>query len=84
MVAASLVAKWGFQEISGKRTRMPGDRDDDCRERLVDVTLDLCMSQGYDATTVDQIAAGADVTPADFERHPNRGSHLAVGSERDN
>jgi AcrR family transcriptional regulator len=48
---------------------MPGDRDDDCRERLVDATLDLCMGQGYDATTVDQIAAAADVTPADFERH---------------
>jgi AcrR family transcriptional regulator len=47
---------------------MPGDRDDDCRERLVDATLDLCMGQGYDATTVDQIAAAADVTPADFER----------------
>jgi AcrR family transcriptional regulator len=48
---------------------MPGDRDDDCREQLVDTTLELCMSQGYDATTVDQIAAAADVTPADFERH---------------
>ena len=48
---------------------MPGDRDDDCREQLVDATLELCMSQGYDATTVDQIAAAADVTPADFERH---------------
>jgi AcrR family transcriptional regulator len=47
---------------------MPGDRDDDCREQLVDTTLELCMSQGYDATTVDQIAAAADVTPADFER----------------
>jgi hypothetical protein len=22
---------WGFQEIWGKRTRMPGDRDEDCR-----------------------------------------------------
>ena len=32
---------------------MPGDRDEDCRERLVDATLDLCMGQGYDATTVD-------------------------------
>ena len=48
---------------------MPGDRDDDCRERLVDATLDLCMGQGYDATTVDQIAAAADLTPADFGRH---------------
>lgn len=48
---------------------MPGDRDEDCRERLVDTTLDLCMSQGYDATTVDQIAAAADITPADFARH---------------
>jgi AcrR family transcriptional regulator len=48
---------------------MPGDRDEDCRERLVDVTLDLCMSQGYDATTVDQIVVAVDATQADFERH---------------
>jgi AcrR family transcriptional regulator len=31
--------------------------------------LDLCTGQGYDATTVDQIAAAADVTPSDFARH---------------
>lgn len=48
---------------------MPGDRQGDCRERLIDATLDLCTSEGYDAATVDQIAAAAGVTPSDFARY---------------
>ena len=28
------------------------------REKLIDVALDLCRRQGYEATTIDQIAAG--------------------------
>jgi AcrR family transcriptional regulator len=39
---------------------------EDCRERLIDATLDLCARCGFEAMTVDQIAAAADVTPADF------------------
>jgi len=39
------------------------------RERIRGSALRLFREQGYDATTVDQIAAAADVTPADFERH---------------
>ena len=27
------------------------------REKLIDVALDLCTTQGYEATTIDQIAA---------------------------
>jgi AcrR family transcriptional regulator len=41
----------------------------DCRERLVDATLRLCTRCGYEATTIDQIAAEAGVTPPDFARH---------------
>jgi AcrR family transcriptional regulator len=41
----------------------------DCRERLVDATLSLCTRRGYEATSVDQIAAAADVTPDDFARY---------------
>ena len=48
---------------------MSDDRQKKCRERLVDVTLDLCTDQGYDAATVDQIAAAADVTRSEFERY---------------
>jgi AcrR family transcriptional regulator len=41
----------------------------DCRERLIDATLSLCTRSGYEATSVDQIAAAADATPDDFARH---------------
>ena len=32
------------------------------REKLIDVALDLCIRQGYEATTIDQIAAAVGVT----------------------
>lgn len=41
----------------------------DCRERLIDATLSLCTRCGYEATSVDQIAAAADVTPDEFARY---------------
>lgn len=41
----------------------------DCRERLIDATLSLCTRRGYEATSVDQIAAAADATPPDFVRY---------------
>lgn len=41
----------------------------DCRERLIDATLSLCARCGYEATSVDQIAAAADVSPLDFARY---------------
>lgn len=41
----------------------------DCRERLIDTTLNVCIRCGYEGTTVDQIAAAADVMPADFSRY---------------
>jgi AcrR family transcriptional regulator len=41
----------------------------DSRERLIDATLSLCISCGYEATTVDEIAAAAQVAPSDFARH---------------
>lgn len=36
------------------------------RERLIDTTLELCAALGYEATTVDQIAAVADIGPDRF------------------
>jgi AcrR family transcriptional regulator len=36
------------------------------RERLIDTTLELCAALGYEATTVDQIAAVADIAPDRF------------------
>jgi AcrR family transcriptional regulator len=39
------------------------------RSTLVDVATELCVRQGYDNTTVDQIAAAADVSPRTFSRY---------------
>ncbi len=43
------------------------------RATLVDVAARLCAQQGYERTTVDQIAAAADVSPRTFSRYfPNK------------
>ncbi|GGM44574.1 TetR/AcrR family transcriptional regulator [Promicromonospora citrea] len=39
------------------------------RARILDVALDLFERHGYAATTVDQIAAAAGITPMTFFRH---------------
>jgi AcrR family transcriptional regulator len=36
------------------------------RERLIDATLELCAAFGYESTTVDQIAAAAEIAPDHF------------------
>ncbi len=36
------------------------------RERLIDATLELCAAFGYEATTVDDIAAAANIAPDHF------------------
>lgn len=47
---------------SGLRERKKRDR----RRRIEDVAIDLFVRQGYDATTIEQIAAAADIAPRTF------------------
>ncbi|MFD3706316.1 TetR family transcriptional regulator [Nocardia sp. NPDC058658] len=64
--------------ISVDRTAEPaGEAPLGLRERkklqtkaaIVAIGLDLCDTQGFDATTVEQIAAGADVSPRTVNRY---------------
>ncbi|MEV5650251.1 TetR/AcrR family transcriptional regulator [Nocardia sp. NPDC052254] len=52
------------------------------RDRLVVAAVDLFTEQGYDATTVAQIAERAGVTKSTFFRHfPDKRELLAAGQE---
>src|ERR1700712_710110 len=52
------------------------------RERLVLAAVDLFVEQGYDATTVAQIAERAGVTKRTFFRHfPDKRELLVAGQE---
>jgi AcrR family transcriptional regulator len=39
------------------------------RAILIDAAMDLCLRNGYENTTVEQIAAAADVSPRTFSRY---------------
>src|SRR3954469_15561966 len=52
------------------------------RERLVVAAIDLFTEQGYDATTVAQIAQRAGVTKSTFFRHfPDKRELLVAGQD---
>jgi AcrR family transcriptional regulator len=54
----------------------------DARERLVRAALDLFTEQGYDDTTVAEIAARAGLTKSTFFRHfPDKKDVLAAGQD---
>src|SRR6195952_2433024 len=53
------------------------------RERIVLAAVDLFTEQGYDETTVAQIAERAGITKSTFFRHfPDKRELLAAGQER--
>ncbi len=51
------------------KTSLREKHTNETRQRLVDVALELFVSQGYDATTIDEIAHEADVSPRTFFRY---------------
>ncbi|MGZ8177486.1 TetR/AcrR family transcriptional regulator [Williamsia sp. SKLECPSW1] len=54
----------------------------DARERMIVAAVDLFTEQGYDATTVAQIAERAGVTRSTFFRHfPDKREVLVAGQE---
>lgn len=51
---------------------MPGLRErkkQRTRSTLIDAAVQLCLTQGYERTTVEQIAAAAEVSPRTFSRY---------------
>jgi AcrR family transcriptional regulator len=39
------------------------------RRMLIDAAVDLCLRQGYESTTIEQIALGADISTRTFSRY---------------
>lgn len=63
----------GLRELKKKRTR----------EAIRSAALELFERQGYAATTIDQIAAAAEVSPATFFRYFRTKEALVVSDEYD-
>lgn len=52
-----------------RKTGLRERKKQQTRERIIDVALELCESQGFEATTVEQIADAADVSPRTVNRY---------------
>ncbi|WP_232541751.1 TetR/AcrR family transcriptional regulator [Nocardia bovistercoris] len=50
------------------------------RARIIEVALDLCEIKGFEATTVEQIAHGADVSPRTVNRYFDTKEDIVLGT----
>lgn len=50
------------------------------RARIIEVALDLCEAKGFDTTTVEQIAHGADVSPRTVNRYFETKEDIVLGT----
>lgn len=68
--------------VDGAEGSVPGLRERKklrTRTTLIDVATELCLKHGYDNTTVEQIAAAAEVSPRTFSRYfPTKGAVIAA------
>ena len=69
----SAPASIGLRERKKQQTRL----------RIIEVALDLCDAQGFDATTVEQIAHGADVSPRTINRYFDSKEDIVLGPVKD-
>ncbi|MEV6140287.1 TetR family transcriptional regulator [Nocardia sp. NPDC051990] len=66
-------ASMGLRERKKQQTRL----------RIIEVALDLCDAQGFDATTVEQIADRADVSPRTINRYFDSKEAIILGPVKD-
>ncbi|MFD6159499.1 TetR/AcrR family transcriptional regulator [Nocardia sp. NPDC060256] len=63
----------GLRERKKQQTRL----------RIIEVGLNLCDTQGFDATTVEQIANAADVSPRTINRYFDSKEDIVLGPVQD-
>ncbi|MFC9998564.1 TetR/AcrR family transcriptional regulator [Nocardia sp. NPDC127526] len=64
---------------STTRTGLRERKKQQTRSRIIEVALRLCDKQGFDATTVEQIADAADVSPRTVNRYFDSKEAIVVG-----